>query len=103
LTDITLDFVAYGQEIKETVTSCTGSRSFGQRVESLQELREAISYHASNAAKRLRKQRLFASSVSVFIQNSPFDQAEFYGKTKTVALPAPPNAACKSRMPRCGC
>jgi DNA polymerase V len=65
------------------------SRSFGQRVESLQELREAITYHAANAAQRLRRQGLFASSVSVFIQNSPFDQAEFYGKTETVALPAP--------------
>ncbi|MBA4143463.1 MAG: translesion error-prone DNA polymerase V subunit UmuC [Nitrosospira sp.] len=65
------------------------SRSFGQRVESLQELKEAISYHAANAAQRLRKQGLFASAVSVFIQNSPFDQAEFYGRTETVALPAP--------------
>ena len=34
-------------------------------------------------------QGLFASAVSVFIQNSPFDQAEFYGKTKTVVLPSP--------------
>lgn len=65
------------------------SRSFGQRVESLQELKEAISYHAANAAQRLRKQGLFANAVSVLIQNSPFDQAEFYGRTETVALPAP--------------
>jgi DNA polymerase V len=65
------------------------SRSFGQRVESLAELREAISYHASNAAQRLRKQGLFATTISVFIQNSPFDQAEFYGRTETIALPAP--------------
>ena len=65
------------------------SRSFGQRVGSLQELREAISYYASNAAQRLRKQGLFACAVSVFIQNSPFDQAEFYGRTETVALSAP--------------
>ena len=64
------------------------SRSFGQRVQSLQELREAISYPASNAA-RLRKQGLFASAVSVFIQHSPFDQAESYGSTEIVALPAP--------------
>jgi DNA polymerase V len=78
------------------------SRSFGQRVESLQELREAISYHAGNAAQRLRKQGLFANAVSVFIQNSPFDQAEFYGRTETVALPAQRNVACKSRMRPCG-
>ena len=65
------------------------SRSFGQRVESLQELREAISYHAANAAWRLAKQGVFASAASVFIQNRPFDQAEFYGRTETVALSAP--------------
>ncbi|WON74194.1 DUF4113 domain-containing protein [Nitrosospira sp. Is2] len=57
-------------------------------MESLQELREAISYHAANAAQRLRKQGLFAKAVSVFIQNSPFDQAAFYGRTDMVALPA---------------
>ncbi|MBA4143998.1 MAG: Y-family DNA polymerase [Nitrosospira sp.] len=72
------------------------SRSFGQRVESLQELREAISHHAANAAQRLRKQDLFASAVSVFIQNSPFDQAEFYGRTETVTLPAP--TACSLQI-----
>jgi DNA polymerase V len=71
------------------------SRSFGQRVESLQELREAISYHAASAAQRLRKQGLFASAVSVFIQNSPFDQAEFYGRTKTIVLPAPTECSLK--------
>ena len=71
------------------------SRSFGQRVERLPELREAISYHAANAAQRLRKQGLFANAVSVFIQNSPFDQAEFYGRTETVALPAPTECSLK--------
>jgi DNA polymerase V len=76
-------------EVAPIAKQVMSSRSFGQRVESLQELREAISYHAANAAQRLRKQGLFASAVSVFIQNSPFDQAEFYGRTETVALPAP--------------
>jgi DNA polymerase V len=65
------------------------SRSFGERVESQEQLKEAISFHAANAAQRLRKQGLYASAVSVFIQNSPFDQAQFYGRTETVALPAP--------------
>jgi DNA polymerase V len=41
------------------------SRSFGQRVENLPELREAISYHASNAAQRLRKQGLFTRAVGI--------------------------------------
>jgi DNA polymerase V len=77
------------EEAAPTAKQVMSSRSFGQRVESLPELREAISHHAANAAQRLRKQGLFASAVSVFIQNSPFDQAAFYGRTETVALPAP--------------
>jgi DNA polymerase V len=79
------------------------SRSFGQRVESLQELKEAISYDAANAAQRLRSQGPVCQRSSVFIQNSPFDQAEFYGRTETVALPSQRNAACKSQMPQSGC
>jgi DNA polymerase V len=77
------------EEVAPIAKQVMSSRSFGRRVESLQELKEAISYHAANAARRLRKQDLFASAVSVFIQNSPFDQAEFYGRTKTIVLPAP--------------
>ena len=77
------------EEAAPNAKQVMSSRSFGQRVESLQGLKEAISYHAANAAQRLRKEGLFAKAVSVFIQNSPFDQAEFYGRTETVALPAP--------------
>ena len=65
------------------------SRSFGERVECLQQLREAISYHAANAAQRLRRQGMYAGAVSIFIQNSPFDQAQFYGRSESIALPAP--------------
>ncbi|WP_181320526.1 DUF4113 domain-containing protein [Nitrosospira sp. Nsp2] len=77
------------EEAASIAKQVMSSRSFGRRVESLQELNEAISYHAANAAQRLRKQGLFANAVSVFIQNSPFDQAKFYGRTETVVLPAP--------------
>ena len=76
-------------ETVPTAKQVMSSRSFGERVESLPELREAISYHAANAAQRLRKQGLYATAVSVFIQNSPFDQADFYGETETVVLPSP--------------
>ena len=72
------------------------SRSFGERVQSLHELREAISYHAANAAQRLRRQNLYAGAVSIFIQNSPFDQAEFYGRSESIALPAP--TACSLQI-----
>ena len=65
------------------------SRSFGARVETLRDLEEAISFHATNASERLRKQGLYAGAVYVFIQNSPFDQAEYYGGGQMIALPSP--------------
>jgi DNA polymerase V len=65
------------------------SRSFGARVAELDDLSQAISFHAANAAQRMRKQGLSANAVLVFIQNSPFDQAEYYGNSLSVALPAP--------------
>lgn len=65
------------------------SRSFGARVTELQDLEEAISFHAANASQRLRKHGLYANAVYVFIQNSPFDVAEHYSGSRAVALPSP--------------
>ena len=65
------------------------SRSFGVRVNTLTELVEAVSFHACNACARLRKHELYANAVYVFIQNSPFDKAEYYGASSVIPLPAP--------------
>lgn len=65
------------------------SRSFGTRVNTLAELQESVSFHASNASARLRKQGLYANAVYVFIQNSPFDKTPFYSASLVVALPSP--------------
>ena len=67
------------------------SRSFGTRVDKLQDLEEAISYHASNACERLRRQNLYANAITVFIQNSPFDQAHYYGPSCSFGMPSPTN------------
>ena len=67
------------------------SRSFGQRINTLAELEEAISYHVRNACERLRKQGLYANAVMVFIQNSPFDKAPYESPSYTMGLPAPTN------------
>jgi len=78
-------------ELDETLSEAKqvmSSRSFGARVSSLQELEEAVSFHASNASARLRKHGLYANAVHVFIQNSPFDKAEFYGASLIAALPS---------------
>jgi DNA polymerase V len=79
-------------ELDETLAEAKqvmSSRSFGSRVNTLKELEESISFHASNACQRLRKHGLYANSVYVFIQNSPFDKAQYFSASYTVALPSP--------------
>jgi DNA polymerase V len=79
-------------ELDETLPEAKqvmSSRSFGARVSTLTELEEAVSYHATNASARLRKHGLYANTVYVFIQNSPFDKAQFYGASFAVGLPSP--------------
>ena len=83
--EVWLDFDDVPVEAKQVMSS----RSFGTRVTELEDLSEAISYHAGNATQRLRKQGLYANAVHVFIQNSPFDQAQFYGNSVSVGLPSP--------------
>lgn len=65
------------------------SRSFGERITKLRDLSEAISFHATNASQRLRKQGLYANTVYAFIQNSPFDIAPHCICDGMIALPAP--------------
>ena len=86
-------------ELDETMPEAKqvmSSRSFGTRVNTLQELEEAVSFHATNAGERLRKHSLYANMIYVFIQNSPFDKAEFYGASRVVALPSP--TACSLQI-----
>ena len=67
------------------------SRSFGARVESLRDLQEAITFHATTASARMRKLGLYTNMVYVFIQNSPHDQAAYYAASRCLALPSPTN------------
>ena len=71
------------------------SRSFGQRAATLQDLEEAISYHARIAAERMRSKHLYANGVYVFIMNSPHDQAPYYANSRSVGLPSPTNSTIK--------
>ncbi len=47
------------------------SRSFGRPLENLEDLREAVATHATRAAEKLRRQRLAASAIHVFLQTNP--------------------------------
>ena len=81
-------------EIEETFVESKqvmSSRSFGQRVTQLEVLEEAISYHVSNACKRLRQQNLYANAIIVFIQNNRHDKALYYAPSYPIGLPSPTN------------
>ena len=80
----------------ETITSrrksCVVSRSFGQRVEKFQELREAVAKYCLNASEKIRSESLIAKSLTVFIRTSLF-QSKFgyYSNSKTIDFPIATN------------
>lgn len=54
------------------------TRSFGQRIMSKDQLRQALVTHASIAAQKLRRQSGLANAMMVFASSSVHDQAPYY-------------------------
>ena len=54
------------------------SRSFGERIITLEAMRQAICQYAERAAEKLRGERQFCSHISVFVKSSPFALNEPY-------------------------
>ncbi len=80
----------------ETITSrrksCVVSRSFGQRVEKFQELREAVAKYCLNASEKIRSESLIAKSITVFIRTSLFqNRFGYYSNSKTIDFPIASN------------
>lgn len=71
------------------------SRSFGVRASTMEDLSQAIAFHAGIAAERMRSKGLYANGVYVFVQNSPHDKAEYYSGQLSVGFPAPTNSTTK--------
>ena len=68
--------------------SLVTSRSFGQPVTDLEDLREALITYVSIAAEKLRKQGAEAGTVNVFLTTGPFDP-QYYSNNQTMTLPGP--------------
>ena len=84
----------------ETTTSrrksCVVSRSFGQRVEKYQELKEAVAKYCLNASEKIRSESLIAKSITVFIRTSPFQSRfGYYSNSKTIDFPIATNNSIK--------
>lgn len=58
------------EDIPATHTCIISSRSLGYKVQALEPMQEAIAYHASRAAEKLREKKLVTQLVSVRIQTA---------------------------------
>ena len=66
------------------------SRSFGERLAKLDDLRGAVAAFAARAGEKLRRQKRRTGAVTVFLQTSPFADAEpFYANGATLVLDRP--------------
>lgn len=66
------------------------SRSFGKSVQTRAEMEEAVSTYAARASEKMRRQKLAASSLMVFLETNSFrPQDAQYHPSQTVTLPVP--------------
>ncbi len=72
--------------------SCVVSRSFGRRIETFQELKEAVANYCLNASEKIRSESLVAKAITVFVRTSPFQRSYgYYANSKTVDFPIATN------------
>lgn len=67
------------------------SRSFGQRITTYQQMRQAVCQYAERAAEKLRGERQYCCQVCTFIKTSPYTPGEtYYSNTasENLSLPA---------------
>jgi DNA polymerase V len=62
----------------------TVSRSFGAATSILDELRAAVAFYVARAAEKLRRQRLAAGTITVFIETDRFKAVPQYAKALTL-------------------
>jgi DNA polymerase V len=79
--------ISDGPEPKQTIAS---TRSFGERVASIEGLRQAVATYAARACVKLRSEKQLASCLQVFIQTSRFDDKPYF-KSAICGLEVPSN------------
>ncbi|WP_419236768.1 translesion error-prone DNA polymerase V subunit UmuC (plasmid) [Serratia fonticola] len=62
------------------------SRSFGERVTQLQDMKQAVCQYAERAAEKLRQERQYCRHVSVFVRTSPYSNDPYYGNNANQML-----------------
>ena len=72
---------------KKTIIS---SKSFGQKVTEIDDIKEAVSSYAARATEKLRDQKSKAKTISVYLRTSPFEKGgNRYTKSRTVQFIVP--------------
>jgi DNA polymerase V len=71
---------------KKKRKSCCVSKSFGKKVDSFEELKEAVVTHCLNEAEKIREDAQLVKSIIVFIRTSPFDKHLFLSRSKKIDL-----------------
>lgn len=78
------------EEAPPTKQQIVCSRSFGERITTLESMRQAVCTHAQRAAEKLRQEGQYCRHVSAFIKTSPFAQGEpYYGNVAGEKLMVP--------------
>jgi DNA polymerase V len=78
--------------LQEKRKNCCVSRSFGTKVQKLEELNEAITTHCLNAAEKIRSDNQTTKKITVFIRTSPFQKDKnYYANSKNIDLPMSTN------------
>ena len=73
---------------QEKRKNCCVSRSFGRKVDDINELEEAVITHCLNAAEKIRADSQVAKTITVFIRTSPFDKNKrYYSNSRTLDFP----------------
>ncbi|HHH1368281.1 TPA: translesion error-prone DNA polymerase V subunit UmuC [Yersinia enterocolitica] len=62
------------------------SRSFGERITDLQDMRQAVCQYAERAAEKLREEKQYCRHVSVFVRTSPYSNEPFYANNASKTL-----------------
>jgi DNA polymerase V len=77
--------------------SVTCSRSFGAPISAFDELNEALDDYLIKAGEKMRRQKLAANAVTVFLTTNRFAKTEQYSNSLTVALACATNSTRELR------
>ena len=73
---------------EEKRKNCCVSRSFGEKIKTLQKLEEAVTTYCLNAAEKIRGDSQVCKRMTVFIRTSPFNRNKiYYSNVETIDLP----------------